>query len=97
MTPLQDFQSASVIASCANPSPQSIISQYGKRIIRISPHAVAKSGPDVTKEEADNQSIAHELVDSQIVRVPRTYGSVCSSSVRSGLLKGKMATSTSFS
>lgn len=53
--------------------PQSIVSQYRKRIIRISPHAVVKSGPDVIKEEADNQRIAYELVDSRIIRVPRVY------------------------
>lgn len=32
-----------------------------------------KCGLDVTKEEADNQRIAYELVDSRIVRIPPVY------------------------
>jgi hypothetical protein len=32
-----------------------------------------KCGPDVTKEEAEKQRIAYELVDSRIVRIPRVY------------------------
>lgn len=73
MTLPEDFQQASVIASCVNPLPGNIVSQYGKRIIRISDHAVVKWVPDVTKDEAENQRIAYELVDSRIVRVPRVY------------------------
>lgn len=64
---------ASVIAACADPSPCDIVSQHGKRIIKISDNTVVKWGPDVTEEEAENQRIAYELVDSRIVRVPRVY------------------------
>jgi aminoglycoside phosphotransferase (APT) family kinase protein len=68
----EDFQ-ASVITSCTNPLPGNIVSQYGKRIIRISDHQVVKWGPDITKEEAENQKMAYELVDTRIVRIPRVY------------------------
>ncbi|KAJ5950730.1 kinase-like protein [Penicillium vulpinum] len=67
----QDIQPASVIACCADPLPANIVSQYGKGVIRISNHQVVKCGPGVTKEEAENQRIAYELVDSRIVRIPR--------------------------
>ena len=73
MTLPEDFQRASMIASCANPLPGNIVSQYGKRVIRISDHQVVKWGPDVTKEEAENQRMAYELVDSRIVRIPHVY------------------------
>lgn len=73
MTLLKDFEQASVIACCADPLPGNILSQYGKRVIRISDHAVVKWGPDVTKEEAENQRIAYELLDKHIVRVPRVF------------------------
>lgn len=69
----KDIQQATVIAACANPLPNNIIRQYGKRVIRISDHAVVKWGLDVTKEEAENQSKAQKLVDSRIVRIPRVY------------------------
>lgn len=69
----EDLHRSSVIACCANPLPDSIISQYGKRIIKISDDQVVKWGPDVTKDEAENQRIAYELVDSRIVRIPRVY------------------------
>ncbi|KAL2827888.1 kinase-like protein [Aspergillus pseudoustus] len=44
------------------------------RIIRISDHQVVKWGPDITREEAENQKIACKLVDTGIVRIPRVYG-----------------------
>ena len=69
----EDLKPASVVACCANPLPENIVSQYGKRIIRISDHQVVKWGPDVTKEEAENQRIAYELVDRRRVRIPRVY------------------------
>ncbi|KAJ5812927.1 kinase-like protein [Penicillium robsamsonii] len=68
-----DLQQASVIASCANPSPGNVVSQYGKRIIRISDHQIVKCGPDMTREEYENQRIAYGLVDSRIARIPRVY------------------------
>ncbi|KAJ5167666.1 uncharacterized protein N7482_003260 [Penicillium canariense] len=77
MTPLEDFQRASVIASCADPLPSNIVSQYGKRIIRISDHQVVKWGPDVTRVEFENQRLAYELVDSRIVRIPRVCDFFC--------------------
>jgi hypothetical protein len=64
---------ASVIASCANPLPGNVESQYSKRIIRISDHQVVKCGLDVTREEYENQRIAYELVDPHIARIPRVY------------------------
>lgn len=69
----KDIQRASVLSRCANPLPANIVSQYGKRIIKVSDHEVVKWGPDITKEEADNQRLAYELVDSHLVRVPRVY------------------------
>lgn len=75
--PLEDFQRDSVIASCANPLPEKILSQYGKRIIRISDHKVVKWGPDVTQEEFNNQRLAYDLVDSQKVRIPRAFDFFC--------------------
>lgn len=68
-----DVQPASVIAYCANPSPENIISQYGKRVIKISDHQVVKWGPDIAKEEAENPQIAYERVSRRIVRIPRVY------------------------
>ncbi|CAG8098493.1 unnamed protein product [Penicillium nalgiovense] len=62
---------ASVIASCADPLPGNVVSQYGKRVIKISDHQVVKRGIGVTKEEYENQRIAYELVDSRIARIPR--------------------------
>lgn len=59
MAPSQDFQ-GSVIATCANPLPCNLVNP---RIIKTSDHRVVKWGPDVTKNEAENQRIAHELVD----------------------------------
>ncbi|KAJ5575970.1 kinase-like protein [Penicillium sp. DV-2018c] len=38
---------------------------------QISDHQVVKWGPDVMKEEAENQRIAYELVDNRIVHIPR--------------------------
>ena len=73
MTLPEDFQQATIIACCENPLPGIIVSQYGKRIIRISDQHVVKWGPDVTKEEAEAQRTAYELVDSRIVRIPRAY------------------------
>ena len=69
--PEADVQPASVIAYCANPSPENIISQYGKRVIKISDHQVVKWGPDIAKEEAENPQIAYERVSRRIVRIPR--------------------------
>lgn len=71
--PEADFQPASVIACCANPPPENIISQYGKRVIKVSDHQVVKWGPDITEEEAKNQQIAYERVDRRIIRIPRVY------------------------
>lgn len=69
----EDFQPASVIACCANPLPENIVSQYGKRIIKISDHEAVKWSPDVTNEEAENQQIAYKRVDRRIIRIPRVY------------------------
>lgn len=62
-----------MIASCANPLPGNVVSQYGTRVIRISDHHVVKWGLDVTEEEFENQRIAYELVDSRMVCIPRVY------------------------
>jgi hypothetical protein len=54
MTFFKDFQ-APVMATCANQQHSQVISEYGKRIIRISDHQVVKWGPDMTKEENEPQ------------------------------------------
>ncbi|KAJ5544173.1 kinase-like protein [Penicillium frequentans] len=77
MAPLEDVQRALVIASCSNPVPDSILSKYGKRVIKISDCQVVKWGPDVTKEEFENQRLAYELVDSRKVRIPRVCDFFC--------------------
>jgi thiamine kinase-like enzyme len=46
---------------------------HGKRIIQISDHQFVKWGPDITREEAENQWIAYELVDEHVVRVPKVF------------------------
>ncbi|QKX62405.1 uncharacterized protein TRUGW13939_09564 [Talaromyces rugulosus] len=73
MIPPEDHQRASVIASCTDPLPGNVVSQYGKRVIKISDHQVVKWGIEVTKEEAENQKRLYELVDRRIVRIPRVY------------------------
>ncbi|CAI7650068.1 unnamed protein product [Penicillium bialowiezense] len=73
MSLLDDSQRASVIASCEDPVPENVLSQYGRRIIKISDREVVKCGLDVTREEFENQRIAYELVDSRIARIPRVY------------------------
>lgn len=73
MTLPEDFQPASVITFCANTLPETIISQYGRRIIQISDHQAVKWGPDITQEEADNQRMAYERIDQSIVRIPGVY------------------------
>lgn len=77
MAPLENLQRAALVASCTNPLPGNILSHYGKRIIRISDDQVVKWGPDVTREEFDNQRLAYELVDSQKVRIPRVFDFFC--------------------
>ncbi|KAJ5919115.1 kinase-like protein [Penicillium verhagenii] len=77
MTALEDVQRASVIASCSDPLPENILSQYGNRVIKISDHQVVKWGPDVTKEEFENQRLAYELVDRCKVRIPHVYDFFC--------------------
>ncbi|KAJ5107241.1 kinase-like protein [Penicillium angulare] len=69
----ETIQRASVIAACVDPSPNNVVSQYGKRVIKIPDNKVVKYGISVTKEEAENQRIAYELVDSRIVRIPRVF------------------------
>lgn len=39
----------------------------------MSDQQVAKCGPDVTREEFENQRMAYELVDSRIARIPHVY------------------------
>ena len=53
----KEIHQASIIAYCQNPSPENVVSRYGKRVIRISDQEVVKWGPDVTNEEAENQRI----------------------------------------
>lgn len=58
MLSTQHLQPSLAIACCANPLPDNIVSQYGKRVIKISDHEVVKCGPDATKEEAEKQQIS---------------------------------------
>lgn len=70
----KEFDEASIIASFTNPLPADVLDKFTNRVIKISDHHVVKRGYEVTIEEAENQRIAYELLDSRIVRVPRVFG-----------------------
>jgi fructosamine-3-kinase len=62
---------------------RSVISEVagGHSVIKIANEAIIKCGPNVTQQEAENQRIAFELIDQTIIRVPRVYRYVASSTV----------------
>ncbi|KAJ9288395.1 hypothetical protein DTO021C3_3914 [Paecilomyces variotii] len=45
----------------------------GNLVVRISEHTVIKFGPGLSKDEAINQQRAYNLLDHDIVRVPRVH------------------------
>ncbi|PGH01576.1 hypothetical protein GX51_05141 [Blastomyces parvus] len=64
-----------LIAFCLDRSPSQIVggTQYGHLIVRISEDVVIKFGMRISKDEADNQQRAYDLVDHNIVRIPRVH------------------------
>ena len=63
-----------LIKYCANPPHECILGgiPYGNKVVQISSQAVVKFGVGVTKAEADNQVTAYEVVDPQVVRIPKS-------------------------
>ncbi|MCJ1345566.1 hypothetical protein MMC31_003773 [Peltigera leucophlebia] len=63
------------VTPSANPPPESILegAPYGNKVVKISDQAVIKFGVGVTEAEAVNQSEVYELVDPQVVRIPKVY------------------------
>ena len=64
-----------LIKYCANPPPEKLLggALCGNKIVQISDQIVIKFGLKVTNAEAVNQSAVYNLVDPQIVRVPKVY------------------------
>jgi hypothetical protein len=69
----RDSPDDELIAYCANPPVSQILggAPYGNKVIRLSDDQVIKFGIVVTREEAENRKRAFDLVDRNIVRVPR--------------------------
>ncbi|PGH36501.1 hypothetical protein GX50_00688 [[Emmonsia] crescens] len=64
-----------LIAFCLDGPPSRIVggTQYGHLVVRISEKVVIKFGMGISRDEADNQQRAYDLVDHNIVRVPRVH------------------------
>jgi Phosphotransferase enzyme family len=64
-----------LIEFCANPPQECVLGgiPYGNRVVLISSRALVKFGMGLTEDEAINQSKAYELVDPQIVRIPKVH------------------------
>jgi hypothetical protein len=64
-----------LIEYCANPPRECILggAPYGNKVVQISSQAVVKFGVGVTEAEAVNQSKAYELIDPQVVRIPKVH------------------------
>jgi len=64
-----------VVRYCSSDPSRKIIHhmQGGDTVVQISQNAVVKFGYGVSANEANNQRIAHQLVDPTIVRVPTVY------------------------
>ena len=64
-----------LIRYCANPPQECILGDvpYGIKVVLISRQAVVKYGIGVTNAEAVNQSMAYELADPQVVRIPKVH------------------------
>jgi hypothetical protein len=64
-----------LIAYYANPQVNHVLggTPSGNKGVRISSLAVIKFGIGVTRDEADNQAKAYELVNHEIIRMPQVY------------------------
>ncbi|MCJ1476757.1 hypothetical protein MMC13_005426 [Lambiella insularis] len=63
-----------LIALCSSPDRETISSPLADtNVIKISDQAVIKFGFGISEEEANNLKVAFELLDRNIVRVPRFY------------------------
>ncbi|KAK2799004.1 hypothetical protein FQN50_008631 [Emmonsiellopsis sp. PD_5] len=64
-----------LIAFCLGGPPCRIVGgvQYGRLVVRISEKIVIKFGMGVSRHEADNQQRAYDLIDHDIVRIPRVH------------------------
>lgn len=61
-----------IVQRCLQPERQIIGGlPHGNLVVKLSVDTVVKFGPGVSKEEADNQRRAFELLDGSVVRVPR--------------------------
>jgi hypothetical protein len=62
-----------LIAYCASPPSDQVLGglPYGNKVVKLSDGTAVKFGIGVTKDEAENQSQAHDLVDPRVVRIPR--------------------------
>lgn len=66
---------AEVIEYCLSGPPDRIIGGIpaGNRVVRISEQTVIKFGPGLSENEAINQQRAYNLVNPDVVRVPRVH------------------------
>lgn len=66
---------AELIKFCVSPPQECILggAPYGNKVVQISGQAVIKFGVGVREAEAVNQSKAYELVDPQVVRIPKVH------------------------
>jgi len=73
-TRLEDLSNSKIIERCFE-SNRKIVGGvfYGNLVIQLSDEIVVKFGWGLTVEEADNQRKAYELLDPNIIRVPRVY------------------------
>ncbi|MCJ1437623.1 hypothetical protein MMC27_007010 [Xylographa pallens] len=63
-----------VVVLCSSPTRELIYGEYGSnRVVKISDQAVVKFGVGVKEEEAKNQIEAYNLLDRDIVCIPRIY------------------------
>jgi hypothetical protein len=70
------FSQAEIIKRCSTAAfPEEHIGgeQYGNKVLQLGEKTVVKYGVGVTKDEAANQEKAFELLDPEIVRVPKVY------------------------
>lgn len=64
-----------LMAACSDEDYEALgtVETIGRRIVKISEQAVIKNSIAVTAAEANNLKMAYELLDPNIVRVPRVY------------------------
>ena len=70
------MQASTIVSYCSHPPKEHIIQrEYGSNVVvRLDPDTVVKFGQGVTRREADNQVRAFQMLNHQIVRVPRVHG-----------------------